>query len=206
MGVSRPLFSVYSPNFTPLTSWSFRTKLSMGMLSMSVFRSSVEVAGWSDTDRGNSTSALISIDVLALLAWLVLAPSASQSHMSLTMSPDMCACVASGAKLISLVGPLLFFGFTTTRLCPDQWCAGCVIMHSDDLHCVFSAGLQTIDNSRLCVSSRSRAQLSLALLRTGVQDPMLTEYSVSAASPVRVKWFLDGGSLSSLALPPLTIW
>lgn len=35
---------------------------------------------------------------------------------------------------------------------------------------------------------------------------MFTKYSVSAVRPVRVKWFLDGGSLSSLALPPLVIW
>lgn len=35
---------------------------------------------------------------------------------------------------------------------------------------------------------------------------MLTRYSVSGASPVKVKWFLEGGSRSSLVLPPLTIW
>lgn len=33
----------------------------------------------------------------------------------LTISPDMCACVESGDRLISLVGPLLFLGLTTTR-------------------------------------------------------------------------------------------
>lgn len=31
------------------------------------------------------------------------------------MSPEICAWVVSGCRLISLVGPLLFLGFTTTR-------------------------------------------------------------------------------------------
>lgn len=31
------------------------------------------------------------------------------------MSPETCACMESGEKFSSLVGPLLFLGFTTTR-------------------------------------------------------------------------------------------
>ena len=51
-------------------------------------------------------------------------------------------------------------------------------MHGDDLHSVFSARLQTVDDGGLCISSGGRTQLSLSLLRTRVQDAVRSNDSL----------------------------
>lgn len=66
----------------------------------------------------------------------------------------------------------------TCGLCPGQRRADLAVVRGEDLHGVLGAGLESMDDSGLGISSGSRKQLPLPLLWTGIQDPVGSDDSL----------------------------